>query len=335
MRRLRRIIFGISPDEASFGRRGFGYRDEGARARLESIGATFLCGYHAALEERDGEGLALRLNAVEAELRGFAFEGAAMALALLDRLLPWGGGRLKSFVDGAGRAHEYMLYVGAGWAFARLRRDPARALKSLDPLLGWLAADGYGFHEGYFKWPAYVARQERPRRLGGYALRAFDQGLGRSLWFVRGAEVQKVVETVASFARGRQSDLWSGVGLACAYAGGADDAGVEALRAGAGPFAAQLAQGAAFAAKTRQRARNAAPHTESVCRILCRMTARAAAEVTDRALAQLPPDEGDAPAYEVWRQRIAGAFGARASESEKAIQHQGAAKPISNFNFQI
>lgn len=307
--RLRRIIFGISREEASFERRGFSYRDGLARMRLEHVGVTFLNGYHAALEARDDERLARQLDAVEPEFRGFAFEGAGMALTLLDLLRPWGGARLKSFVAGAGAAHEYMLYVGAGWAMARLRRDPSRARKSFDPLLGWLAADGYGFHEGYFKWPVYVARRERTRRLSGYALRAFDQGLGRSLWFVRGAEVERVIETVGTFARERQSDLWSGVGLACAYAGGADDAGVESLRAGAGPFAPQLAQGAAFAAKARERAGNTSAQTERACRILCGMTAGAAAEITDAALIGLPTDDGDAPAYEVWRRRIADALG--------------------------
>ena len=319
MGRLRRIIFGISPEEATFRRRGFSYRDESARVRLERIGATFLEGYHAALEARDDERLARRLNTVEADFRGFAFEGAAMALTLLDLLRPWGGGRLKYFAAGAGAAHEYMLYVGAGWALARLRRDPSRARRSFDPLLGWLAADGYGFHEGYFKWPVYVARQERPRRLSGYALRAFDQGLGRSLWFVKGAEVERVIEIVGAFARERQSDLWSGVGLACAYAGGADEADVEVLRAGAAAFAPQLAQGAAFAAKARERAGNAAAHTDRACRVLCGMTAGAAAEITDASLVGLPPD-GEAPAYEVWRRRIADALGRAASRSDASSE---------------
>src|SRR5579885_2327661 len=210
--RLRKLIFGISPDEASIRRRGFRCPDERARLRLEGIGVTFLKGYHVALEAGDDDTLARRLEAVEAELRGFAFEGAAMGLALIDFLKPWGRRRLKPFVEGAGAAHVYMVCVGAGWALARLRRDPARALKSFDPLLGWLAVDGYGFHEGYFKWPACVARQQRPRRLRGYARRAFDQGLGRSLWFVEGADAGRVVGTIAAFARDRHSDLWSGVG---------------------------------------------------------------------------------------------------------------------------
>ncbi len=302
--RLRKIIFGISPEEASFKRRGFRWRDERARARLEGVGATFLRGYHAALEAEGDEALVRRLGEVESELRGFAFEGAAMGLALRDLLKPWGRGRLKPFIEGAGAAHVYMLHVGAGWALARLRRDPSRVLKSFDPLLGWLAVDGYGFHEGFFKWPAYVARQERPRRLRGYALRVFDQGLGRSLWFVEGADVERVIGTINAFAPERHSDLWSGVGLACAYAGGADDAGLECLRARAGRFAPQLAQGAAFAAKTRRRAGNMAAHTEEACRVLCGMGARAAAEVTDAAL-RLAPRGGEEPAYETWRRRIA------------------------------
>lgn len=302
--RLRKFIFGISPEEASFKRRGFRCRDERARTRLEGIGATFLRGYHAALEAEDDETLARRLGEVESELRGFAFEGAAMGLALLDFLKPWGRGRLKTFVEGAGAAHVYMLYVGAGWALARLRRDPARALKGFDRLLGWLAVDGYGFHEGYFKWPAYVARQERPRRLRGYALRAFDQGLGRSLWFVEGADVERVIGTINAFAPERHSDLWSGVGLACAYAGGADEAGLEHLRARAGRFAPQLAQGAAFAAKARSRAGNQVSHTEAACRVLCAMTADAASEITVVAL-RLLPHGGEEPAYETWRRRIA------------------------------
>src|SRR5262249_24781329 len=82
----RRRFLGLSPAEASFGKRGFLIGKEEAQQRLEQIGVTFLSGYHAALEETGFLPLARRLAAVEPELRGFAFEGAAMALALLDCL---------------------------------------------------------------------------------------------------------------------------------------------------------------------------------------------------------------------------------------------------------
>ncbi len=230
-----------------------------------------------------------------------------MGLALLDALVPGRGRRFQAFVEGPGAAHVYMVHVGAGWALARLHRRVERSLARLDPLLGWLAVDGYGFHEGYFHWTRYVREQAHPRKLAGYALRVFDQGLGRSLWFVEGADVARIPATIAAFSLDRQSDLWSGIGLAAVYAGGVEPEAVAALLDAAGPFQPELAQGAAFAAKARQRAGNPTAHTERACRIVCGTTAEEAAALTDRALQDLPPD-GEEPAFEIWRRRLQAHF---------------------------
>ncbi|HYG81175.1 MAG TPA: DUF1702 family protein, partial [Pyrinomonadaceae bacterium] len=182
--RFRQFILGISLEETTFARRGFRAGAPSARHRLEKIGRVFLQGYHAALNENESAALARRLNTIEPEFRGFAFEGAAMGLALLDHLTPWKKNRLQAFLAGPGTAHTYMVHVGAGWVLARipwLRRNVDEPLANLDPLLRWLAIDGYGFHEGYFRWHKYIKGESHPRRLKGYARRAFDQGLGRSL----------------------------------------------------------------------------------------------------------------------------------------------------------
>ncbi len=303
MGRLHKHILGISVEEASFARRGFPGGDASIRRHLEQVGRTFLHGYHAALEEDRPGRLASRLDELAPELRGFAFEGAGMALYLLDLLTPWNRGRLGGFLAGPGAGHTYMVHVGAGWALAQLRLRVDRALARLDPLLGWLAVNGYGFHHGYFRWKVAVERRRVPHRLSGDALRVFDQGLGRSLWFVEGAEVSRIAATITGFGRERQADLWSGVGLACAYAGGVPEEAIGGLNRMAGPFQSHLAQGAAFAAKARQRAGNPAPHTDLACRVVCGMSAEEAAGLTDRALAGLA-GEGSVPAYEVWRHRI-------------------------------
>src|SRR4051812_342724 len=65
----------ISPEEASFARRGFRGGEAGVRRRLEQAGRVFLQGYRATLEADEPEALATRLDAVESEFRGFAFEG--------------------------------------------------------------------------------------------------------------------------------------------------------------------------------------------------------------------------------------------------------------------
>jgi hypothetical protein len=301
--RFGKRFFRLSNEEVSFAYRGFPGAQSSARPRLEHIGRTFLVGYHAALDEPNAKSLVSRLNTIDKEWRGFAFEGAAMSLALMDLLTPWKKHRWLSFLNNGAAAHKYMLHVGVGWALARLQTHPSLS----DPLLRWLAVDGYGFHETFFHRPHFVVAQALPARLSGYARRVFDQGMGRGLWFVEGADVQCLARVISAFPAPRQADLWSGVGLACAYAGGVGRDAVEWLRAKALPYLSHLAQGAAFAAKTRQRAANPAPHTEMACRVFCRLSADAAAQITDRALVNLPEDQ-KIPAYEVWRQRIQAHF---------------------------
>ncbi len=305
---LRRLTFGISPDETTFSRRGFPSGTSPARPRLEQVGQSFVTGYHAALAAGDPSKLTAELDgSLDPELQGFVIEGSAMAFALLDLLTPWKRDRLQTFLTGPGAPHLYMIHVGAGWALARLGRSLDKALAHEDPLLRWLIADGYGFHEGYFHWKRSFREHRLPAHISGYALRAFDQGLGRSLWFVDGADPERIGVTMASFAPERRSDLWSGLGLACAYAGGVERRTIHALQAMAGMNRPSLAQGAAFAAKARQRAGNPAPHTELACEILCGMSAHTAAASTDAALVGLP-EGGSEPAYETWRSRIRSAF---------------------------
>jgi hypothetical protein len=316
MGQIAKKLFGISPVETSFAKRRFRWDSEEVRERLEGVGRCFVRGYNAALEDDRPEPLAGRLAEIPNEFRGFSYEGAAMGLAILDALTPWRRDRLTAFLRGPADAHFYIVLIGAGWALARLPLSPHRMLARFDPVQRWLVLDGYGFHEGYFGWPRSIERQQVPRRLSGYALRTFDQGIGRSLWFVEGAGVERIAARLAAFPPARRPDVWSGVGLACTYAGGVPAAAIEELRRAAGEHAPQLAQGAAFAAKSRARAANPAPHTDLACHILCGMSAEAAAAVTDRAMEGLPTDGPDVldegasrlPAFEVWRQRVQQSF---------------------------
>lgn len=301
---LRKGLLGIPAEETTFARRGFRGGRGGAREHLERVGPAFRGGYHAALEEnRNLASLAARLETFDLEWRGFAYEGAAMGLALLDFLTPWRGDRVRRFLAGSGGAHAYVVHVGVGWVLARAPGSIERRLARLEPLLRWLAIDGYGFHEGFFHASRYLEDQPPPRRLQGYCRRVFDQGFGRSLWFVDGADVELIPRTIGALRAGRHADLWSGVGLAATYAGGVDESALCKLRAAAGPYWPQLAQGAAFAAKARERARNLTPHTQRAAEILCGMSAAEAARLTDEALENLPANAAE-PAYEIWRRRI-------------------------------
>src|SRR5258708_4707585 len=157
-----------------------------AQAKLEKMGLTFSDGYHAALETEDLIALGARLGSVELEFAGFAFEGAGLALTFIDHLSLSRRSRFAEFLAGLGDSHAYMLHVGAGWAYARLpwlRLRISAAIHRLDPMLRWLAVDGFGFHEGYFSWQRVGHQQRIPSVVRGYGRRAFDHGLGRSIWF--------------------------------------------------------------------------------------------------------------------------------------------------------
>jgi hypothetical protein len=315
--RARRRLFGISPDETRLARRGFTAAGPTARARLEGAGGAFVQGYLAALEADSPA--SPNLSGVDRERAGFAFEGAAMALALLDRLTPWRRDRWATFVAGPAAAHIYLAHVGAGWAWAKLGRCPAPGRAGLDPLLGWLAVDGFGFCHGYFNSRRFADGAPPPRGASGYAARAFDQGLGRSLWFAHGADPRRAAEAVACFPAARRADLWSGLGLACAYAGGEGSDAADALLRFARTQAPAVAQGVAFAAQARERAGNPCEATEAACRRVWGLPAPEAAAITDRVLSLIEPtalsriDPVTGGAYEDWRQGIMAAYTARAA----------------------
>ena len=303
---LRKRVLGISLDEVTFKRRGFDDHGLAATLRLEHIGRVFLHGYHAALNDEGPEALVCNLDAVDPELCGFAYEGAAMGLTLLDQLSFRKRERLRIFLNCFGSKHTYMIHVGVGWAMARLpwmRRNFDQAVGQLDPLLRWLAADGNGFSDFYFRFPYFLSKPERFDRLQGYTRHAYAQGVGRSLWFVSGANADRVSRSISLLPSYVHGDLWSGAGLACAMAGGADQAAIERLRSLSGDHLPAVAQGASFAAKVRQQAGNPTDHTEMACQILCGVDADAAAQLTD-ATRRCLPEDGKVPAYEIWRRRI-------------------------------
>ncbi len=301
--KLRRAAFGIPSEKSVFSRPGFAPE---AWLRFSPVAHALVEGYHATLEDSHFEALVPRLEAVDPALRGFAYEGAGMGLAALDILTP-GKNRIQAFVEGPAAPHIYPTYVGVGLALARLRRQPERFLERLDPVLCWVVVDGYGFHEGFFAWKRVVEQQAVPAHFSAYARRLFDQGLGRSIWFASGALVDRVITLIEAFPKERQADLWSGVGLACAYAGGAERSEIERLRSAASPYLPQLARGAAVAARGRLDAGYVTPHTELACQMFCGLSSEMAAHVLDVARENLPTTSVES-AYETWRERTLAQF---------------------------
>jgi hypothetical protein len=145
------------------------------------------------------------------------------------------------------------------------------------PGLAALVLDGYGFHEGFFHSQRVIDRCQRPQSLTGYAGRCFDAGLGRALWFVKGASPERLRDAVQHFSQERRADLWTGIGLACAYAGNVyPDLGqftsvLERLTEYARPYRRQLELGVVCAAATRYKGHNPTAWTTHACEVIVRL----------------------------------------------------------------
>jgi hypothetical protein len=309
---LRRRILTPSMEEAKLSVRGFHVKGTAARTMLETIGETFLTGYAYAAEARRPAAAEERLERLPWQFRGFAYEGAGMGFAIRDGL-PFGGRHVSRFLEGRARDHVYMVYVGIGWAMARLPRFrwAKASAAATDPLLRWLVLDGYGFHQAYFHTDRYVRRQYQepnfPWPVGGpagYASRVIDQGIGRAIWFVGGADPNVAADLIDAFDESRRPDLYSGAGLAATYAGAADEAELQAFQRRAQNHRPQVAQGSVFAAAARFRAGLVTPHTTMATGLLCGVTPEQASNLAD-ATAAKPFGTSDVPAYELWRRRIA------------------------------
>jgi hypothetical protein len=309
---LRALVFSPALADVTFAKRGFPAEPSAVTERLEAVPQAVICGFEWGIEARNQWEVERKLSMVDPELRGFAYEGATMAYTILDCM--GRGHRARDLLRGPGRPHIFLAYIGIGFAMARLPKPLwKKVLPDLDgvefhPTMSWFVVDGYAFDRAYFDTKRWVDAQHVPAPYPwdgspDYFLRACDQGIGRALWFICGANVPGVVAAVGRFASHRHADLWSGVGLAAAFAGGCGPDGLAALRRAAGEHWTELALGAVLAVKARTFSGFLPAHTELAGTALADLSTEAAVALAD----DTKPDGGNpsaVPVYEAWRQNI-------------------------------
>jgi enediyne biosynthesis protein E2 len=316
---LRRLVMTPSLAKVTFAQRGFSVTPTDATQRLELIPQTVICGFEWGIDARSQWEVERRLSIVDPEVLGFAYEGVTMAFTVLDAM--GRGHRVRDLLQGPGEPHIFLAYIGIGFAMARLPRRlwkkviPDLTGSPYHPTMSWLAVDGYGFDRAYFDTKRWVGEQKVPppypwAGAPDYFPRAVDQGIGRALWFICGAQVPDVVAAVQRFASHRHADLWSGVGLAATFAGGCGPEGLAALRRAAGEHWTALAQGAVFALKARTYAGFVPTHSQAAGSALADLSPEAAAALADNTAVE-PNGSGLVPPYELWRQNIRTHFDAQ------------------------
>ncbi|MFV2086269.1 DUF1702 family protein [Micromonospora sp. LOL_021] len=282
---------------ADFEKRGFRCTRPESRNILERHATAFLTGFNLAVRHwRDPHAALAEVPAAE---RGFAYEGAAMYASLRDLASPGRRPSVDRLLDPPGDGYIHLIHVGAGWTLAPLRLPLPRLPRT--PLLRWLALDGAGFAETFFGGTAALRR--RCRRRPGPRWEAQVAGCGRALWFVESADVDAVARVVAAQPAAAQPHLWSGVGLACGYAGAVNERERTRLAGLAGRHQYHLRQGVAFAVGARHRSTVVPQHTVDACQQLLGTDVETATGWTDQTAARLDP-AGGLNDYLEWKARI-------------------------------
>ena len=276
-------------------------------------------GFEFAIEQKGNDAIIERLELLDPEFKGFAYEGAVMGLALRDAMSPLPGHKnVETFVGGPAAHQLFMAYIGLGFALARLpkflwrRALPDQSKLPDSPSLNWMILDGYSFHESFFKTGKWVREQHvsPPIPWPGpheYVLRVLDQGVGRAMWFVNAGDVDRLTNMIGGFAPSRRSDLWSGAALAATYAGGVGEEELTRFVKNSWDYHPEVAQGSVFAIKQRVLSNLVTPHTELASQVFCELPPEEASALADKSIIDLP-EHSSIPGYEIFRQRIQSHF---------------------------
>ena len=217
--------------------------------RIELIVLTFQVGRKFAEEIMDPVDLVSQLNEVDEEFRSMAFEGASMAIAIQsieaeDGLLRW-----SEFLD-SNPKYATQIMIGLGWAIGEKDRNADVVMSGLDSMTQARALDGFGYFMGLFRRRISIRTQQIPDGIPEELQMAFDQGIGRSLWYISKGDLEMLERMMNAFPEYRQKHMWRGIGVACPVVGGCDANHLNKLMDLAGDFAIQLKTGCILAAKS-------------------------------------------------------------------------------------
>ena len=195
-----------------------------------------------------------QLDAISDEFRSVSYEGASFAIAQASiskngTLALW-----ESFKKETKGLHDSQIHVGLGWALASLNSNIEDHTSSFSPYMVSRVIDGYGYYYGIFKRRIAIRTAQIPDLIIEKNKMAFDQGLGRALWYLAEGNHEKLSRLISIIPENRHADLWRGVGIAFTYVGGAKSEEIISLQKLAATYYNDFQTGVALALHSRKKA---------------------------------------------------------------------------------
>lgn len=237
---------------------------------MRAIALSYLDGF-ALAGTRPPTNLITDLSALPADPRGVYYEGAAAAKTL--SALTSQGDLLETaqLLEESPR-YSFLIYMGIGETMAQLRISPTAC--SSAPGSGWPAQvwEGYGFFDGYFRWFDTLIHQKYPVGLPTELEAAYDQGLGRAIYFLTNGKPYEIRDYISTFSPVRQKEMWAGLGHPASYAGGCEEGVLRKLLELSRDNRIELMQGVLLGVATRMQQNHVPDFTNALHNIVCSNT---------------------------------------------------------------
>lgn len=164
-----------------------------------------------ALKGNSTEQLIKEVSKCDKEYQNIAVEALAMGIGILDHMFLPQSKRWLLLNEHFASSYSNALYAGLGMSLAKLGLAPSPYLINFAPKLRQIIMEGYGFYSGYFTADKFLNQKQTIGNLLIEEQNAFDQGLGKSLWFHYQGNLKQIYAHIETFARYRQPHLLSGL----------------------------------------------------------------------------------------------------------------------------
>ena len=238
------------------------------KKNMALIQSIFLDAKNKALTISNIEELNKILQKTISEFLSVSYEGASMGIAINNLEENHTLNKWQNFYQKYGKNHAAQVHIGLGWAINELNLDLNYYMNNLEPMFKFRVIDGYAYYDGIFRRRRSVRMKQIPENLESLSLRAYDQGLGRSFWYIAQGEVDKLIRIISNFPKERQFDMWRGIGIAIAYVGGVENAELIELNDISGNCSKAFKCGIALVTQSREEAKTSSIYTETICNTL-------------------------------------------------------------------
>lgn len=250
--------------------------------KMHSIRTIFQDARDFAMGEENIDAIVKQLSQQDSDFNSVAYEGASMSLALKDftdnnTLKRWDA------LLNVSEAHAGQIHIGLGWAIAKSKPADLSFMETINPKFRFRVWDGCGYYDGLFLQRQPIKNHLRADYITEKEFSAYDEGIGRSLWYACKGDVDLLPEMIQPFASARHSDLWRGIGIACSYVGGCDESSLKKLLSLANEHRIQLSIAAAMVAKSRTHANRITKDIELACNVWCHLSVHDAMQLTVKA----------------------------------------------------